>query len=239
MQIKASRSPGAYAATFMLRFVVTLCCLAACCAWAEPRPPARDHAPAEFFAAADGGVDAPGARFLATLPVSARDAVRREGYALLDQKSAGGGPSLLRAVVRFDRPRDEVFALITQPSQQKTFLPHVEQSKTVGERTAEGEAIDMVVSFLFTFRYRTQHWYYPDEHRMEWNLDTAGGDGLMEQFGFWQLYELDEKTTIAEYGTRIVARGALLNFLRSLGERGAIGDALEAFRKHVHTAKLD
>jgi len=200
------------------------------------RPPARQHASPEVVA----GVDAqtPGARFLATLPQSTREAVKKDGQAVLDGKSgsdSSGG--LLRAVIRFDRPRDEVFALITQPSTQVSYLPHVTQSKTVGAHTDEGEATDMVVSFLFTFRYRTQHWFYPEEHRMEWNLDPAGENGLTEQVGFFQLYELDEKTTIAEYGTRVVARDGFLNFLRSLGERGGVADALTAMRKHVASGK--
>jgi hypothetical protein len=132
-----------------------------------------------------------------------------------------------------------VYALIIQPAEQHTFLPRVTQSKPFGVRTADGETEDYVVSFLFTFRYRTQHWFYPEEHRVEWNLDPSGEDSLADQQGFWQLYELDEKTTIAEYGTRLVMRGAFINFLRSLGERGGVSEALVAFRKHVHTAKLD
>jgi hypothetical protein len=199
------------------------------------RPPARQHASPEVVA----GIDAltPGERFLATLPASTREAVRKEGQAVLDGKSGGDKTGLLRAVIRFDRPRDEVFALITQPSTQVSYLPHVSQSKTVGARTEEGEATDMVISFLFTFRYRTQHWFYPEEHRMEWNLDPAGEDGLTEQSGFFQLYELDEKTTIAEYGTRVVARDGFLNFLRGLGERGGVAEALTAIRKHVASGK--
>lgn len=194
------------------------------------RPPARQHAPPEIVA----GVDdlTPGVRFLATLSPAVREALRKEGQAVLDGKR-GDDKALLRAVLRFDRPADEVFAIITQPSTQVSYLPHVTQSKTVGARTAEGEATDMVVSFLFTFRYRTQHWFYPEERRMEWSLDPSGEDGLTEQVGFFQLYELDEKTTIAEYGTRVVAKDGFLNFLRGLGERGGVAEALTAIRKHV------
>ena len=198
------------------------------------RPPARQHASPEVIA----GVDdlTPGARFLATLPTATREAVRKDGQAVLDNKP--GVDNLVRAVIRFDRPRDEVFAVITRPSAQVNFLPHVTQSKTVGARSEEGEANDMVVSFLFTFRFRTQHWFYPEESRMEWNLDPAGEDGLVEQVGFFQLYALDEHTTIAEYGTRVVARDGFLNFVRGLGERGGVAEALSAIRKHVAAAKL-
>ena len=48
------------------------------------RPPARQHASPEVIA----GVDdlTPGARFLATLPTATREAVRKDGQAVLDNK---------------------------------------------------------------------------------------------------------------------------------------------------------
>ena len=72
---------------------------------------------------------------------------------------------------------------------------------------------------------------------MEWSLDASGEDGLTEQSGFFQLYALDEKTTIAEYGTHVVARDGFLNFLRGIGERGGVAEALTAIRKHVAAQK--
>ncbi|MBL8920145.1 MAG: hypothetical protein JNJ54_14865 [Myxococcaceae bacterium] len=206
--------------------------------WAEERPPSRDRAPAAFFAEPQGGSTTPGARFIASLPEDARRALAKDLQVVLDQSSKDGGPALIRAVAKFGRPKAEVWELITRTSDQHTFLPHVTQSRRVGERTAEGEVNDYVVAFFFTFKYRTQHWFYPDQSRLEWNLDPSGEDGLVEQLGFWQLYELDEKTTVGEYGTRIVVRGSFINFLRSLGERGGVKDALTAFRRHVNAAKL-
>lgn len=198
-------------------------------AFAE-RPPARHHAKPEVMQGEDGLT--PGARFLATLPASAREELRKKGQVVLDQ-AANGKDNLIRAVVRFERPRDRVFAVITQPARQSEYLPHVTQSKSVG-RSDQGESVDMVVSFLFTFRYRTQHWYYPEESRMEWNLDPSGEKGLKEQVGFWQLYELDEKTTIGEYGTHVASDSDFINFLRGLGERGGIAEALGSMRRFVH-----
>jgi hypothetical protein len=177
-----------------------------------------------------------GAWYLESLPPAAREALKKDGQVLLDKQTSGSGPSLIKAAVRFARPRAEVWALITQVSQQYTFLPHVEASTLHGERTELGERDDFKVAFLFVFKYRTQHWFYPEENRLEWNLDPTGGDGLEQQLGYWQLYELDDHTTLAEYGTHITARGAILNFFRSLGERGAIDEALTAFRKHIDGA---
>lgn len=198
-------------------------------AFAE-RPSARHHAKPEVMQGSDDLT--PGARFLATLPASARDELRRKGQVVLDQ---GTKDNLIRAVVRFERPLGQVFSAVTQPAKQREFLPHVTQSKSLG-RSDQGESVDMAVSFLFTFRYRTQHWFYPDEGRMEWNLDPSGERGLKEQVGFWQLYELDEKTTIGEYGTHVASDNDFINFVRGLGERGGIADALGTMRKYVHVS---
>jgi uncharacterized protein YndB with AHSA1/START domain len=201
------------------------------------RPPSTGQA--EFLGSESGGAaDGPtaGARFLAALPVSARETLRKEGRAMLDEKAKGNG--MLRAVIRFERPIDEVFAVITEPSDQQRYLPNVDRSKTVGLRTEEGESVEMTVSVLFAvFKYRIQHWYYPEQHRMEWALDPSSKNDFVEQVGFFQLYELDEKTTIAEYGTRVVAKDGFVDFLRGLGERGGIADALTALRRHVHSPK--
>lgn len=198
------------------------------------RPPPRQHAPAKFFEPADGS--SPGARFLATLTPSERETLRKEGRVVLAKKS--NGDELVRAVIRFERSPEQVFKVITQPSQQHKYLPHVSQSKSVGGRTPEGESVDLAVSFfVVSFKYRVQHWFYPEELRMEWTLDPAGGKGLAKHDGYFQLYALDENTTIADYGTRVATQDKFLDFLRGLGERGGIEDALTALRRHVHTAR--
>lgn len=197
------------------------------------RPPAQGHAPAELLVTT--GPATPGARFLATLPAATRKALQRNGQVLLDQKMEDTS-GMVRAVLRFERPLDEVFALITQPSLQTKYLPHVTKSKTVGEHTPEGEATDMEVTVLVTIRYRTQHWFYPEEHRMEWTLDPSGANGLKEQSGYFQLYALDDQTTVAEYGTKVVARDKLINAVRRGAERASIADALVAMRKYVAAA---
>lgn len=199
-------------------------------AWAD-RPPSHGLR--------DGGTSVDdGERFLQTLSASEREHLKKDELVVLNQKAASGGPLMVRAAVHFKRPVNEVFALVTRARDQSTYLPHVQQSKQVEEANAEGERIDFVISMLFTFKYRTQHWYYPEEHRIEWFLDPSGEPGLAEQEGSWQFYALDDGTTIGEYATHVVTRSAFLNFFRSLGERGGVADALTAMKRHVDTTKL-
>jgi hypothetical protein len=207
---------------------LTFAALALCgsVAAAAARPPPRGHA-----------IASAGSRYLESLPVQARTALERDAQVVLDEEASSSGPALLRAVVRFDRPLGEVYALLTQPAEQHTYLPHVGVSRQVGERTPEGERDDFEISFpLVTFKYRIQHWFYPEEHRVEWDLDPTADNGLEEELGFWQLYELDDGTTVGEYGTRVRARDGLVNLVRTLGQRGAVTETLTALRRHVHSA---
>jgi uncharacterized protein YndB with AHSA1/START domain len=200
------------------------------------RPPPRGRAAPALLAGDVVDPGTAGACFLSSLPAERRAEFERHGQVLLEQPGSGSAGTI-RAVLRFDRPRDEVFAILSRPSEQSRYLPNVTQSKTVGARTAEGERTDLVVSVLFTIAFRTQSWFYPEEHRIEWTLDPTGADGLTAQEGFFQLYALDERTTLAEYETRVVARSGLLEFFRSLGAKGGVADALAATRRHVATAK--
>lgn len=205
-------------------------------AFAE-RPPPAGKAPAEFYATPSGAEGpSPGARFLATLPFEARDKLRKDGKVVLELKRKQG---YVHAVIRLERPIDEAFAIITRPSAQARYMPHVAQSKTVSGRTEEGESIDYVVAVLFVkFPFRLQHWFYPEQQRMEWTLDPTGKNSLEQQSGFLQLYELDAKTTIAELSASVTVKNDFVAFIRSLGQKGEVSDVLAAMRKYVGTANL-
>lgn len=206
--------------------------LAALPAFAE-RPAPKGQPLADLATDPSGG-----AKYVAQLPETIRKTLEKKGHALLEQQS-GKDDGVIRAVIVFERPRAEVFAVLTQPALQKSYLPNVKKSELVGARTAQGEVEDIEVSFLFTFKFRTQHWFYPEQHRIEWVLDESAPGSLSAQSGYFQLYALDESTTIAEYGTRVQLKDGFINFLRSLGEKGGVRDALDATRAHVKKTKVD
>jgi hypothetical protein len=185
----------------------------------------------------DDGVYA-GAAYLAALSPELREALKANGQVFLDDTNGQGGTKLLKALVRVERPKREVFALLTQPSTQASYLPNLKESKTVGAKSVDGEVVDFLVSYVIKLEYRTQHWFYPEQSRVEWVLDPSGGDGLREQEGYSQLFEVDERTTLIEYGTHLTATGFIVNLLQQLGQRGGVRDALTAFRKHLNSATV-
>lgn len=199
------------------------------------RPPPMGKAPPEFYATPAGAEGpTPGARFLATLPYAARNKLRKDGRVILELQRKRG---YVHAVVRLERPIGEAYALVSRPSTQQSYVPHVTQSKTVSGRTEHGESIDYVVSvFFMTFNFRVQHWFYPEHQRMEWTLDPSGKNELTEHVGSLQLYELDSNTTIAELSARVAVKDKFVSFVRGLGQRGEVSEALTAFRKYVATA---
>lgn len=205
-------------------------------AFAE-RPPPVARAPTEFYSTPAGAQGpTPGARFLATLPYDARDKLRKNGRVILELHRKKG---YVRAAVRLDRPIDEVYAIITQPSSQQRYVPHVAVSKTVRGRTEEGESIDYVVKVLFmTFNFRVQHWFYSEQQRIEWALDPSGENELVEYVGSFQLYALDSKTTIADFTTRVRVKDDFVAFVRSVGVKGEVAKGLTALRNYVATAKV-
>lgn len=203
---------------------------------AAGRPPAVGHRLVGDASARSGATQSPGAAYLAALPLAARETLLKKGQVVLEATASDAGPTMVRAAVRLERPLSDVYALVSNPQAQSTYMPHVVRSQRIGERTPEGERDEFVVSFLLVFKYRTQHWFYPEEDRVEWALDPHDDSDLVDQSGYWQLYALDPHTTIAEYGTQLRLRGTFLEFLRTLGQRGVVDDALKAFRRYADAA---
>jgi uncharacterized protein YndB with AHSA1/START domain len=218
---------------------VGIVCLGVATSYADSRPPSKGQPTPAFFEHFDGGVsETPGARYVKSLSTKDQAALARDGLVVQDQLTASGAPMRLVAAVKFNRPVNEVYALLTRPSEHASFLPNVARSKTFGVRTDEAEQVDYEVAMVFRFKFRTQHWYYPEHRRIEWALDPTGEDGLLEQAGSWQLYELDAATTVAQYTTRMVINGAVFNLVRGIGERGGVVQSLLATKKHVEASKL-
>ena len=68
---------------------------------------------------------------------------------------------------------------------------------------------------------------------MEWALDTSQKNDIKGQEGYWQLFELNANTTIAEYGTRVDTGIAVPRWVQNLFARADIPKALTAFRQYM------
>lgn len=175
--------------------------------------------------------DSEGARFARTLDVASQTTLARDGVVVLTRGSDGGAHAV-RAAVFFNRPIDDVYAVLSHAENQAKYLPHLTASRPVGVRTADGQVVDFVVSAIVPLKFRTRLHYSPRERRIEWQLDSS--EVLKEQAGSWQLYPFGDQT-IAEYKTRLSLRDGPLESLRSLGEREEVEKALAATRRYVES----
>ena len=64
-------------------------------------------------------------------------------------------------------------------------------------------------------------------------LDSKKKSDIALQEGYWQLYKLDDNTTIGEYGTRVDTGVAVPSFVQNFLARKDIPKALTAFRKYI------
>ena len=152
-----------------------------------------------------------GELYLAKLPADQRETVLKEGALLYGEededskKSKDGGiKGYIRAVAIFDQPKARTLELMTEPSKLALFLESLDGSVTVA-RSEVGEISKFSVGFLWwDIDFWIQHWFYPELSRYDWYMDTKNFDNEIDgNKGFWQLYALDDKRTIGEYGVYV------------------------------------
>jgi hypothetical protein len=178
-----------------------------------------------------------GAAYLATLTAAERKTLQTEGQLLLneDQSTEGSFAGYIKAVAIFNKPKQRVYDLITTPADQILYLPRLSIAETV-ERPKNGELTRFQIKVLFTrTNFRVRHWYYPETSRLEWFLDPEFNNDIKLQEGFWQLYQIDENTTVGEYGTLVDTGLAVPSAIQDFFAKKDIPKALDGMRKWVDT----
>ena len=138
-----------------------------------------------------------------------------------DKSTAGSFGGYIRVVALFSLPKKRVWDLVTQPSLQILFMPHLVSSAIVS-RTPEGETTDFVLKVLWvSVKIRVAHKFYADQSRLEWALDNSVKNDIKAQEGYWQFFELGPDKTIGEYGTRVDTGLAVPHFIQETLARHA------------------
>lgn len=214
-------------------FLVSAVALAAVTRPASPARTSPFAAPVGELRVVDGLSE--GQRFINSLPAEVRQQLNTDRRVLLpeDQSKDGAMAGYIKAVALFSQPKDRVYTLITDPSTQVLFLPRLEQSTTV-RRTAEGELTEFHLAVsLATVKFRTQHWWWPNHSRIEWALDPSWDNDIKVAGGFWQVFALDEKTSVGEYGTQVDTGLPVPEALATYLTRKDMPAALDAFQKYI------
>ena len=70
---------------------------------------------------------------------------------------------------------------------------------------------------------------------MEWALDPAYDNDVKVASGFWQVFALDEKTSVGEYGTVVDIGLPVPDALQGYLTRKDLPAALDAFQKYIES----
>lgn len=176
-----------------------------------------------------------GMAFIAGLDPALQQRLRRDKMVLLDETDStkGSYAGLIRAVVLFNQPKQQVYDLIRKFERQVEYLPRLTES-TIVWQNEYGTLMQFAVKVLWVqLQFQTQHWLYPELSRVEWALNPDHDNGIAQQIGFWQLYSAGDNYTVAEYGTRVDTGVAVPQRIQEFLARRDIPDALDHFKKHI------
>lgn len=139
----------------------------------------------------------------------------------------------VKAWVIAEQPREKVFELLIQPSAQAGFLPRLVSSETV-KRTSHTELTRFHIRVaMVNVHTQVQHQWWPEVSRLAWALDPNFENGVKHQEGFWNVYALDEKTSLLEYGTVLQTSALVPRFVQEHLTRSDLPSALEAMKKYL------
>lgn len=215
--------------------------------WQRPPPlaipaPASTKTPASPEAATQ---PAEGQRFIETLEAEERDVLLKERFYLLagedrdspSRKRSGDAAvkGFVRALVIFDQPKNRVMELICATEKQASFLKDLDRSESLARQTDVGELTKFTIDIWFWhIDYWVQHWFYPECGRVEWFLDTEHFDNdIKGMAGFWQLYALSDKQSVAEYGIAVETGIPVPRSWKDAIQRRRIPGAMKQFIRYI------
>lgn len=218
---------------------VTLIALLACALPARAEAPSEPAPEPPFLksphAVAQGTkTHGEGQALLARLDAKEREKLLKEGV-LLSGKSEGEGVlrGVITALVLVTQPRETAFRLLIEPSQQVNYVPRLVSSKAV-TRTEHAETTQFHVRVSFVdVHTRVIHRWWPEASRLAWMLDPAFKNGLMRQDGFYNVFSLDEQTSLLEFGTLLETSPLVPRFVQDHLTRSDLPAALLAVKKYL------
>lgn len=177
-----------------------------------------------------------GNKVLDRLSVAERQVLQSDGV-LVSAKRGDESAQELRGVIRaylvVKQPREKAFALLIEPSKQHQYLPRLASSKAIS-RTERGEKTEFLVKIaLFSIRSRVIHQWWPEASRVAWNLDPEFKNDLRKQVGYYNVYSLDEHTSLLEFGTVLETSALVPDTVQDYLTRRDLPESLMNVKKYV------
>lgn len=176
------------------------------------------------------------AHVLAKLKPEERAKLEKTGTLVSANLSSGGDiKGLINAYIIAKVPKQKVWELLRQPSKQHLYLPRLEKAKTVSKtENQELGWFQVKVSFV-TIENQVDHRWWPEVSRMAWGLHPEYDNDLKQQDGYYNLYAIDENTTLMELGTALETSALVPGFVQEYLTKKDLPDVMVAVKKYMES----
>ena len=160
-------------------------------------------------------------------------AVKRGEIVVLDQPESFEGRQLITAAFIFNQDMDTVWNLMTQGWRQEEYLPRLDRSPLI-KKWDGGDQIEFQLTVAGAeVKYRVLGAHEKSRYSCSWKLDPAFANDMKEVSGYWQYYWVDEKHTLARYGSYAETTLWVPAFIRDYLTRRDIPESLSIQRRWV------
>lgn len=174
---------------------------------------------------------------LAAQPRDLVDRLMAENILVLEEIQAKGPlrGGIISAYVLFNEPVDRVYRLLAQSTRQSEFRPELTRIETV-ETGPQGQVDEQQLKILFQhYVFRIAYQLYPEQRRIEWNLDERFDNDLARLTGFWALYATADGRTLGRSGTSVDVGPAVPAVLQDWITRKNVPETMRRVRMWVNS----
>ncbi len=174
---------------------------------------------------------------LAAQPRDVVDRLMSENILVLAEIQAKGPlrGGIISAYVLFDQPVDRVYRLLAQSTRQSEFRPELTRIETV-ETGPHGQVDEQQLKILFQhYVFRIAYQLFPEQRRIEWNLDERFDNDLARLTGFWALYAMADGRTLGRSGTSVDVGPAVPAVLQDWITRKNVPETMRRVRMWVNS----
>jgi len=150
-----------------------------------------------------------------------------------DQSQGVETEHFIQAALYFSLPVDEVYKLLSNTLAQEKYLGKLYKVTSVEDHGSwNKEDFTAKISFI-TINYRVQHNFQPDKYYFYWALDPTYKNQLKHLEGYWKLYKIDEKHTVARYGTIVNTSDLIPKSIQEYLTTKDLPDSLGGVKKYI------
>jgi len=145
------------------------------------------------------------------------------------------GKTLIEAALVFDKPPEEVWRLLSKTEDQAKYIDEVKKLTVIFKSPAE-DNLELTIKVLMkTVVYRQIHRFDKKNLYFHWSLDAGFKSDLRELNGFWRFYPFGSGKTLARYGSRVLLRFSIPDFIQTSLTKNNLPSALRSVKKYVNS----